>query len=52
MVINETSRDSVVLTKDTGVILVLPIDEKHGARPYRILAVKHRTLVVIFGLYS
>ena len=24
----------------------------HGAEPYRILAVKHRILVVIFGLYS
>ena len=24
----------------------------HGAKPYRILAVKHRILVVIFGLYS
>ena len=23
----------------------------HGAEPYRILAVKHRILVVIFGLY-
>ena len=24
----------------------------HGAEPYRILAVKHRILIVIFGLYS
>ena len=24
----------------------------HGAKPYRIFAVKHRTLVVVFGLYS
>ena len=28
------------------------VDIKHGAKPYRILAVKHRILVVIFGLYS
>ena len=27
-------------------------DIMHGAEPYRILAVKHRVLVVIFGLCS